>query len=47
MFLTAKEFLWIENGNRYENYQMNNSIKDQIYPKVSHNTTLWADITMQ
>ena len=45
--LAIKEFLRIENGNLYTNYQMNKSIKNQIYPKINHNTSPWADCTIR
>ena len=45
--LAIKEFLRIENGNLYANYQMNKSIKNQIYPKINHNTSPWADCTIR
>ena len=42
----VKESLKIENGTQCTNYQMNNSIKNQIYPNTSHNTSLWTDGTI-
>ena len=44
--LAIKESLSIENGTQYTNCQINNSIKIQIYSKVSHNTSLWTDRTI-
>ena len=41
--LAIKQSLRIENETQYTNYQINNSIKNQIYPKISHNTSLWTD----
>ena len=40
MSWTIKESLRIKNGAQYTNYKMNNSIKNEIYPKVSHNKSL-------
>ena len=42
-----KESLRIENGSQYTNYQMNNSIKNKIYQKISHNTSLLTDCTVR
>ena len=41
--LGIKELLSTENGTQYTNYQMNNSIKNQINPNISDNTVLWTD----
>ena len=38
--LASKESLNIENGTLYTNHQINNAIKNQIYPKISHNIHL-------
>ena len=42
--LTIKESLRIENGTHYTNYEIINSIKNQTYPKISHNKSLWTDL---
>ena len=41
--LAIKQSLRFENETQYNSYQMNNSIKNKIYPKISHNTSLWTD----
>ena len=33
-------------GTKCTNYQMNNSIKNQIYPKISHNKSLSSTIVL-
>ena len=43
--LAIKQSLRIENDTQYTNYQMNKSVKIQICPKISHNTSLWTDCT--
>ena len=42
-----KESLKIENGSQYTNYRVNNSIKNKIYQKISHNTSLLTDCTVR
>ena len=44
--LATKESLRIENGTWYTNYELNNSIENHIYPKISHNTSLLIDCTI-
>ena len=41
--LAIKQSLRFENETQYNSYQMNNSIKNKIYSKISHNTSLWTD----
>ena len=43
--LAIKQSIRIENDTQYTNYQINKSVKNQIYPKISHNTSLWTDCT--
>ena len=45
--LAIKDFLSIESGTQYTNYQTNNSMKNQIYPKIRQNTSLRTDFTIQ
>ena len=44
--LTIEEFLKIKNGSQYANDKKNNLIKNKIYPKISHNASLWIDCTI-
>ena len=37
---------WTKTWTKYTNYQMNNSIKNQIYPKISRNTSLSSTIVL-
>ena len=47
ILIVIEESLKIENGTQYTNYQRNNSIKNQIYQKINHNTSLWIDFMMR
>ena len=39
--------IWLAiKGSQFRNYQMNNSIKNQIPQKINHSTTLWINCTM-
>ena len=43
----SKNPLRIENVTQYTNYQLNNSIKNQIYLNMSHNKYFWTDYTIR
>ena len=45
--LGIKECLRIDNGTQYTNYEIKNSLKNQMYANISHNISLWAACTQR
>ena len=42
IWLAIEQSLKMKNRTQHTNHQMHNAVKNHIYPKISHNTSLWT-----